>query len=95
MIESVLPFNKLGFMDRFQKVSFFHVVYSREFVNLSLVVITYIMKTHQELPKILEVSSAVYINMYLANIYYLINTVFVQRSAYARKSASLELAPPV
>ena len=73
MIESVLAFNKLGLMGRFQIVSFLHVVYSRVFVNLSLVEITYIMKTHQELEKILEVSSAVYINMYLANIYYLIN----------------------
>ena len=76
MIESVLAFNKLGLMGRFQIVSFLHVVYSRVFVNLSLVEITYIMKTHQELEKILEVSSAVYINMYLTNIYYLINTVF-------------------
>ena len=73
MIESVLPFNNLGLMGRFQIVSFLHVVYSREFVNLSLVEITYIMKTHQELEKILEVSSAVYINMYLASRYYLIN----------------------
>ena len=72
MIESVLAINKFGVMARFQIVSFLHVVYSREFVNLSLVEITYIMKTHQELEKILEVSSAVYINMYLANIYYLI-----------------------
>ena len=95
MIESVLPFNKLWLMGRFQIASFLQVVYSREFVSLSLVEITYIMKTHQELAKILEVSSAVYINMYLANIYYLINTVFIQKSAYARKSASLELAPPV
>ena len=67
MIESVLAINKLGVMARFQIVSFPHVVYSREFVNLWLVEITYIMKTHQELEKILEVSSAVYINMYLAN----------------------------
>ena len=88
MIESVLAFNKLGLMGRFQMVSFLHVVYSREFVNLSLVEITHITKTHQELEKILEVSSAVYIKMYLANRYYLINTVFTGKSAYAQKSAS-------
>ena len=73
MIESVLAFNRLVLMGRFQIVSFLHVVYSREFVNFLLVEITYIMKAHQELEKTLEVSSAVYINMYLANIYYLIN----------------------
>ena len=36
-----------------------------------IVEITYIMNSHQELEKIVEVSSAVYISMYLANIYYL------------------------
>ena len=77
MIKSELVFNKLGLMGRFQIASFLHVVYSREFVNLSLRKITYIMNTHQELEKILEVSSAVYINMYLANIYYLINILEV------------------
>ena len=35
--------------------------------------ITYILKTNQELDDILDVLSAVYINMYLANIYYLMN----------------------
>ena len=60
-----LAFNRLGLMGRFQIVSFLHVVYSHEFVNLSLVGITY-MNTNQELEEILEVSSAVYINMYLA-----------------------------
>ena len=73
MINSELAFNKLGLMGKFQIVSFLHVVHSGEFVNLSLVEITYIMNTHQELGKIFEVSSAVYINMYLANIYYMIN----------------------
>ena len=73
MIGSELAFNKLGLMGRFQIVSFLHVVYSREFVNLSLVEITYILNTHQELEEILEVSSSFNMNMYLANIYYLIN----------------------
>ena len=73
MIDSELAFNKLGIMGRLQIVSFLHVLYSREFVNISLVEITYIMNTHQELEDNLEVSSGVYINMYLANIYYLIN----------------------
>ena len=40
---------------------------------LLLAEITYIMNTRQKLEDILEVSSAVYINMYLANIYYLVN----------------------
>ena len=75
MTDFELAFNKLGLMGRFQIVSFFHVVYSHEFVNLSLVEITYIMNTHQESEDILEVSSAVYINIYLANIYYLINNL--------------------
>ena len=66
MMGSELAFNRLGLMGRFQIVSFLHVVYSHEFVNLSLVGITYIMNTNQELEEILEVSSAVYINMYLA-----------------------------
>ena len=73
MIESELAFNKLGLMGRFQIISSLHAVYSGEFGNLSLVEMTYIMKTHQELEKILEISSAVYLNTYLANIYYLIN----------------------
>ena len=57
-------------MSRFQIFPFFHVVYLREFVNLLLVEITYIMNAHQELAEILEVSSTVYINIYQANIYY-------------------------
>ena len=65
MMGSELAFNRLGLMGRFQIVSFLHVVYSHEFVNLSLVGIT-CMNTNQELEEILEVSSAVYINMYLA-----------------------------
>ena len=73
MIESKLDFNKLGLIGRFQLVSFLHVVHSREFSNLLLVEMTYIMKTHQELEKILDVSSTVHINMYLANTYCLIN----------------------
>ena len=73
MIEPEMAFNDFGYMGRFQNVSFLHVVYSGEFVNLSLVDITYITKTHQELQKILKVSRAVYINTYLANICYLIN----------------------
>ena len=67
-----MAFNKLRLIGRFSIVSFLHVLYSLEFGNLSLVEI-YIMKTHQELEKMLEFSIAVYINMYLANIYYLIN----------------------
>ena len=59
MIDSELAFNKLGLMGRFQIVSSLHVVYSREFVNISLVEVSYIMNTHQELEEILEVSSAV------------------------------------
>ena len=35
--------------------------------------ITYILKTNQELDDISDVLSAVYINMYLANIYCLMN----------------------
>ena len=66
MIDSELAFNRLGLMGRFQIVSFLHVVYSHEFVSLYLVGITYIMNTNQELEEILEASSAVYINMYLA-----------------------------
>ena len=73
MIDSELAFNKAGLMGRFQIVSFPHAVYSCEFVNLSLVEITYIMNTHQESEEILKVSSRVYINIYLVNIYYLIN----------------------
>ena len=46
MIESELAFIKLGLIGRFQIVTFFHVLYSHEFVNLSLVEITYIMNTH-------------------------------------------------
>ena len=57
-------------MSRFQIFPFFHVVYLREFVNLLLVEITYIMNAHQELAEILEVSSTVYINIYQGNIYY-------------------------
>ena len=64
MIESELAFNKLGFMGRFQTVSFLHVEYSRKFVNLSVVEITYTMNTNQEFEKILEVLRTVYINMY-------------------------------
>ena len=60
-------------MGRFEIVCFIHVVYSCEFVNLLLVEITYITNTHRESEEILEVSSAVYINIYLANVYYLIN----------------------
>ena len=59
MIDCELTFNKLELMGRFQIISFLHVVYSREFDHLSLVEITYIMNTHQELDEILEVSSAV------------------------------------
>ena len=73
MIDSESTFNKLGLMGRFQIVSFRHVVYSPEFVNLSLVEITCIMNTHQELDEVFEVSSAIYIDMYLTSIYYLIN----------------------
>ena len=75
MIHSELAFNKLVLMGRFQIVSSLYAVYSREFINLSLVEITYTMNTHQELEKILEVSSTVYINMYLANIHYFINVL--------------------
>ena len=60
-------------MGRFRVVSFFHIVHSHEFVNLSVVEITYIMNTHQESEEVLEVLSAVCINIYLANIYYLMN----------------------
>ena len=35
--------------------------------------INYILKTNQELDEILDVLSAVYINMYLADINYLMN----------------------
>ena len=35
--------------------------------------INYILKTNQELDEILDVLSAVYINMYLANIHCLMN----------------------
>ena len=73
MIDSELAFNKLGLMGRFPKFCIFNVVNSCEFVNLSLVEITYIMNTHQETEEILEVSSTVYKNIYIANIYYLIN----------------------
>ena len=73
MIDSESTFNKLGLIGRFQIVSFRHVVYSPEFVNLSLVEITCIMNTHQELDEVFEVSSAIYIDMYLTSIYYLIN----------------------
>ena len=73
MIDSESTFNKLGLIGRFQIVSFRHVVYSHEFVNLSLVEITCIMNTHQELDEVFEVSSAIYIDMYLTSIYYLIN----------------------
>ena len=59
MTDCELTFNKLELMGRFQIISFLHVVYSREFDHLSLVEITYIMNTHQELDEILEVSSAV------------------------------------
>ena len=38
MIGSVLAFNRLGLWSRFQIDSFLHVVYSRKFVSLSLVV---------------------------------------------------------
>ena len=55
MIDSKLTFNNLVLIGRFQKFSFLHVVYSPEFVNFSLVEITYIMNTHQELDEILEV----------------------------------------
>ena len=62
MTDSELAFKKLGFMGRFQIVSFLHVVHSCRFVNLSFVELSYIMNTHQELDVILEVSSTVYIN---------------------------------
>ena len=62
MIDSKLPFKKIGPMSRFQTVSFLHVVHSRHFVNPSSVEICYIINTHQELDEILEVSSTVYIN---------------------------------
>ena len=65
MTESELAFNKLGVMGRLQIVSFLLAVYSREFVDLSLKEINYVMNTHQELEKILEVSRTVYINMHL------------------------------
>ena len=64
-------------MGRFQIVSFLYVVYSREFVNFSHAEIACIMNTNQELEEILEVSNAVYINMYLANVYYLVNILEV------------------
>ena len=73
MIDYELTFNKLWLMSRFQIVFFLHIVYSPEFVNLSLVEITYIMNKYQELDKTVKVSSVFYINIYLANIYYFIN----------------------
>ena len=73
MIDYELTFNKLWLMGRFQIVSFLHIMYSPEFVNLSLVEITYIMNKYQELDETLKVSSVFCINMYLANIYYFIN----------------------
>ena len=73
MTDYELTFNKLWLMGRFQIVSFLHIMYSPEFVNLSLVEITYIMNKYQELDETLKVSSVFCINMYLANIYYFIN----------------------
>ena len=77
MIDSELAFNKLGLKERFQIVSVLHVVYLCKFFSILLVGITYILNTHQESKEIMEVSSAVYINMYLDNIYYLINILAI------------------
>ena len=70
MIDSELTFKKFRLMSRFQIVSFFHVVHSLGFVNLSFVEISYIMNTHQELDEILEVSSTVYINKICIQLFF-------------------------
>ena len=63
-------------LDGFKITSFLHIVYSREFVNVSLLEITYIMNTHHKLEKTLKVWRAVYLNMYLANRYLKIYLIF-------------------
>ena len=60
-------------MGRIQIVSFLHIGYSPDFVYVSFVEISYIMNTHRELDEMSQVSSTVYINIYLAKIYYLID----------------------
>ena len=60
-------------MGRIQIVSFLHIGYSRDFVYVSFVEISYIMNTHGELDEMSQVSSAVYVNIYLAKIYYLMD----------------------
>ena len=52
MIDSELTFKKLVPMDRFQIVSFLHVVHSYSFVSLSFAEISDIMNAHQEMDEI-------------------------------------------
>ena len=70
MIDSELNFEKLGLLGRFQIAFFLHVVYSRDFFNLSCVEISYIMNTHQGLDEILEVSSTFYISKICIQLFF-------------------------